>query len=469
MNRRQFLLKSAATACITPFVQWQPRIIPQRKEVVVLGAGLSGLYTAVLLQDAGYSVSVLEGRDRVGGKVFTLNHLVGKPEGGGWTVGDHYQRFRKLVDRFHLNLLELPMVAGPSGTMFYVNGQRVALKDWSMAKPNQLSDAERQTPPPALLGKFIRSVNPLKGGREWFEKPHPDLDISIDAFLRKQKASKEARRLMNIAPNTNDLKNTSLLWAMRDDERRKRYASDTFYRIEGGNGRLVDAMAAALRQPVQRSKKVIGIDQTDTQVSIRCTDGTTTSADYVVSTLPFSVMRGIEINPKPPALQAEAIRRLPYTAISQVYIQVEQPFWADDDFPVSMWTDTAIERVLPITNEKGQISMIVVWMDGENALNFDKLPPEKQEKQVIETLRTIRPTTTDALQVVHTQHWAKHPFALGAYAHFAPKQITRFARQMALPHGALFFAGEHTAVESPGMEGALESAERVVQELMQAS
>lgn len=469
MNRRQFLLQSATTTCIIPLLGWQPNIIPQRKEVVVLGAGLSGLYTALLLQDAGYSVRVLEGWDRIGGKVFTLNHLVGKPEGGGWTIGDHYQRFHKLANRFRLNLLELPVVAGPSGTMFYVNGQRIALKDWSMAKPNQLSDAERQTPPPALLGKFIRSVNPLKDGRDWLEQPHPDLDISIDAFLRKQNASKEARRLMNIAPNTNDLKNTSLLWAMRDDERRKRYASDKFYRIEGGNGRLVDAMAEALRQPVLLNKKVIGIYQTDAQVAVHCADGTTTSADYVVSTLPFSVMRGIEINPKPPALQAEAIRLLPYTTISQVYIQVEQPFWADDDFPVSMWTDTAIERVLPITNEKGQINMIVAWMDGKNALYFDKLTPGKQEKHVIETLRAIRPATTDALRVVHTQCWGKHPFALGAYAHFAPKQITRFARQMALPYGALFFAGEHTAVESPGMEGALESAERVVQELIQAS
>ncbi|HRK74869.1 MAG TPA: FAD-dependent oxidoreductase, partial [Rhodothermales bacterium] len=68
----------------------------------------------------------------------------------------------------------------------------------------------------------------------------------------------------------------------------------------------------------------------------------------------------------------------------------------------------------------------------------------------------------------HTQRWARNPFSLGAYSHFAPGQITRFARHIAQPIGALHLAGEHTAIESPGMEGALESAERVVRELMNA-
>ncbi|HRR08517.1 MAG TPA: NAD(P)/FAD-dependent oxidoreductase [Rhodothermales bacterium] len=468
MNRRQFLVQSAASACILPFAGWQTAFIPKRKEVIILGAGLSGLYAALLLQESGYTVTVLEGKDRIGGKVFTLNHLTGKPEGGGWTIGDHYARFRSLVERFKLNLLELPVVAGPPGTLFFVNGQRVALRDWSMAKPNQLSDGERQTPPPALLGKFIRSHNPLQHARDWFDNPHPDLDISIETFLRKQKASKEALRLMRVAPNTNDLHKTSLLWAMRDDERRKRHSGDRFYRIEGGNSRLISALATSLNHPVMLNKIVQKIQQSEGKVSITCTDGSVSKADYIISTLPFSVMRGLDIKPVPPVLQAEAIQHLPYTAITQVYLQVEQPFWADDDFPVAMWTDTAIERVLPITNEKGQISMLVVWMDGKNALAFDKLQPEKQSRQVIDTIGAIRPATRDALTVVHTQRWARNPFSLGAYSHFAPGQITRFARHIAQPIGALHLAGEHTAIESPGMEGALESAERVVRELMNA-
>ncbi len=60
--------------------------------VLVLGAGLSGLYTALLLEAKGLGVTELEARDRVGGRVHTLDDLPGKPEAGGQTLSEKYQR-----------------------------------------------------------------------------------------------------------------------------------------------------------------------------------------------------------------------------------------------------------------------------------------------------------------------------------------------------------------------------------------
>ena len=58
-------------------------------------------------------------------------------------------------------------------------------------------------------------------------------------------------------------------------------------------------------------------------------------------------------------------------------------------------------------------------------------------------------------------------FAGGAYACWEPGQITRFANEVAKPHGRLFFAGEHTAAVARGMEGAMESGERAALEVME--
>ncbi|MEM6335822.1 MAG: FAD-dependent oxidoreductase, partial [Bacteroidota bacterium] len=60
--------------------------------------------------------------------------------------------------------------------------------------------------------------------------------------------------------------------------------------------------------------------------------------------------------------------------------------------------------------------------------------------------------------------WGTDPWAGGSQAYFAPGQIRDFVPAMTRPHGRLYFAGSHTAVGSAGMEGALESAERAVEQ-----
>ena len=62
--------------------------------------------------------------------------------------------------------------------------------------------------------------------------------------------------------------------------------------------------------------------------------------------------------------------------------------------------------------------------------------------------------------------WAREPYSRGAYSNYLPGQVTRLKPVMAKPWHRLHFAGEHTAFTSPGMEGALESAERVTDELV---
>ena len=80
-SRRKFLQSSAALFSVAslPPVSWAST----STDVIVIGAGLSGLYAADLLEQAGLSVKVLEGRDRIGGRLHTLNDVPGAPEAGG--------------------------------------------------------------------------------------------------------------------------------------------------------------------------------------------------------------------------------------------------------------------------------------------------------------------------------------------------------------------------------------------------
>jgi len=81
-------------------------------------------------------------------------------------------------------------------------------------------------------------------------------------------------------------------------------------------------------------------------------------------------------------------------------------------------------------------------------------------------LARIRPSTKDNVEVARIVSWSREPYSKGAYANFHPGQVTRLKPVMAKPWQRLHFAGEHTAFTSPGMEGALESAERVTDEVV---
>ena len=74
--------------------------------------------------------------------------------------------------------------------------------------------------------------------------------------------------------------------------------------------------------------------------------------------------------------------------------------------------------------------------------------------------------STNAVEAVASTSWANDPYAGGAYPYYQPGQVGRLRGTMARPLGRLHFAGEHTGVTQPGMEGAAESADRAVAEVL---
>lgn len=80
ITRRKFMQSAAAVsvAFATPRIGWGQTSV----DVIVIGAGMSGLNAALNLEDQGVDVMVLEGRNRVGGRVYSLEEVPGHPEAG---------------------------------------------------------------------------------------------------------------------------------------------------------------------------------------------------------------------------------------------------------------------------------------------------------------------------------------------------------------------------------------------------
>ncbi len=271
---------------------------------------------------------------------------------------------------------------------------------------------------------------------------------------------------MNVASNCTDLSTTSTLWALRNAQRRRDGKKGALVSTVGGNQRLAEAMAGAVQGQLLTGKPVTAIRSLDDRVDVECADGSVHGAEFCVVTVPFSVLRGIEVTPGFEGLQKEAVEELPYTAITKYYLIPAEPYWETDGLPPTMWTDTIIERVFPNRDAAGQIQSLTCWVDGSNADILDAMPEDEQVATVLAEFAKIRPSTAEKLTNAKTVSWGADPYSKGAYANFLPGQVTRLKPVMDKPWHRIHFAGEHTAVTTPGMEGAIETAQRAANEII---
>ncbi|MCX6551010.1 MAG: FAD-dependent oxidoreductase [Acidobacteria bacterium] len=463
VDRRTFLKVAGGTALTLPWLGCSGSKAPGGS-VVIVGAGLSGISTALLLEERGIAVTLVEARDRIGGRIYTMDDVVGKPDAGGPVLGASYERLLKIAKALDAPIV--PMKNFETSELEYVNGQNVIAADWAGSAANKLVGAEREILPGLLVGFYAGKNLTLEDGHAWTSPKHADLDIPLDEFLRRQGASPEALRLMNIASNNNDLSTTSALWALREAQRRRDTKVRGMMESPGGNSRIPEKLATAIKGPIHKGSPVTKISSGQNGVEVTCASGATYKADYCVITVPFSVLRGITVDPPFQGAQKEAVEQIPYTAITQYFLVPKKSFWDEDKLPPLMWTDTPIERIFPQRDPDGRLMSLTCWIDGASAIKLDAMPEADQIAFVKAELARIRPSTKDNVEVARIMSWARDPYSKGAYSNYLPGQATRLKPVMGNPWQRLHFAGEHTAFTSPGMEGAMESAERVADEVL---
>jgi monoamine oxidase len=113
-----------------------------------------------------------------------------------------------------------------------------------------------------------------------------------------------------------------------------------------------------------------------------------------------------------------------------------------------------------------EVTSFTAWTLGPNASVLDALAPADAGRRVIAEIERIRPAARGQLEFLGIKSWGTDPFAQGGWAYFKPGQITRFGAAMGAPHGQIRFCGEHLGRVSRGMEGAMESGERVATEIL---
>ena len=440
-------------------------------DVIIIGAGLSGLYAAMLLQQAGHDVTVLEARDRVGGRLYTLDDMPGAVEAGGNVLASSYARVIDTVNALGLEL-EAPagMAGGSRNQVLHIDGEFISLGDWETSPSNPMP-AEFQAMPPGMVINATLRNNPLTDATDWQSSETHQYDISLGEHLRPLGITDEAASLaFTTGAYGSTAADASLLQLYRIGAGRRQarqLPGATVYKIKGGNQRLPEAMAATLDTPVLLNNIVTRIDQAEDGVSVTTSDGDTYRADYVIASVPFKALRYIEMSPKLPSLQQQAIDELSYSHVIQAHLVVNAPYSGEQ--PPNLWTDQVIERVFAFSAEgTDEVSNAVIWINGANAENLSALAEIERDQAILDSFYAIYPDAEDNVELRHVVDWGKDPFAGGSWADWEPGQISQYINVMSKPFQRLYFAGEHTAVANPGMESAMESGERAANEVIAA-
>ena len=465
MTTRRQLLQYAVGAAAT--LAWPVRARGAGEpDVIVIGAGLAGLNAASILSDAGLKVRVLEGSRRIGGRMLTLDDVPGRPEAGGLQVGAMYARVLDAARRLEVGVV--PDQRRPAFAL-HVRGTTLTVDDWPDAAVNELAAAERRLPPYALLGSYARPANPLESLDDWMRPEHVALDVALDDFLRGRGASSEALRLIGCNLNGNSLDSLSTLGLMRSLTIFGANAGggEQFF-IKGGSSRLPEAMARTLPEEVLLGEVVTAIRSGDDGCEVACANGSRHRAAFVLSSMPFSTLRDVAIEPALAGPQAAAVAGAQYTRITQVHLRGRRRYWEGDGLPAPMWTDTGVGRLFAGAAYGGAADQHVnVWVTGPDADAFDRMDDAALFAHVCREIERIRPSTAGEFELARIVSWQKNPLNRGAYFHWGPGQVARWAATISAPHGRLHFAGEHTAQLMSGMEGAMESGERAALEILE--
>jgi monoamine oxidase len=428
-------------------------------DTIIIGAGLSGLHAARLLEAEGLSIHVLEASDRVGGRIFTMDDVPSNPDAGGMEIGQMYARARATVSDLNVELSAFP--TSPSGMTINYGDYNTTLTNWSDWEHNPLPDDLKKMFPFSIIRSAMPSPNPLEELDSWLDPEALQYDVPLTYYLKNLGDNDVIREMVDISLQGDSVDNISMLGELRKGRigqfERSNGPSEM---IVGGASRLPEAMAKSLKTPVLHNKKVTSIKRNGQKSFIECEDGDKFSAEHVICTVPYAVLKDIIIEPDFPELQKRAINEIPYLPATAFYFTSSEPFWESDGLPPTMWTNSSIERVFALASNENPVAVFWGLINGNNALAFDKLTQKDQVQLILTEMARIRPASRGKLTVHKIHSWTAAPYSRGAWAYWKPNQIREFSDTYCVTHQNIHFAGEHTSTFAAGIEGAFESGER---------
>ncbi len=459
LTRRE-LLAGTAGAAVSLGAGRAFAAAPKRVDVVVVGAGLAGLVCAYELQSAGRTVTVLEARNRPGGRVYTVRKGFASnqhAEGGGEFIDtkDTLMRFyagrlglpledlRAEPDRHLDGVAYLGQTRRPTSTVLTGGVQKEIDRFWNRVE---------------ALAAPLDPRDPVAAGARLDGRSAASLldSLHIEGTARIV-LEHQLRKRFTVEPDRLSLLFLCQTVRRRVDQPRSGVAA---LRIRGGNDQLPRAFSELIDDlRLVTAAQRIGLHAGGVRVGIHRGE---VIARFCVLAAPLPAVRKlIEFSPPLPRVLADAITELQYGDATKILLQYARRFWRARGNSGRILTDLTFQTAWEATSgEAGSRGILTAYATGRSGAIYAGRFPTTRQLLAADEIDDVYPGSRALFTHGGAAAWRNEAPSGGSIAAYSPGQVTRYWRVLRQRHGRLLLAGEHTDSYAGSMEGAVRSGRR---------
>lgn len=451
------------------------------KQIIIVGAGISGLVAALLLKEAGHKVTILEANNRIGGRIYTIREPFSRGlyfNAGPMRIPDTHKLTLAYIRKFKLQLNLF--INKTVSDIIYTNNIKTRLnifeKNPSILGYPILESEKGKTAEELMLDVLEPILNYIKKdpNKNWSIVEKKYKAYSLGTFLTEY-YSDGAIDMIGVLLDMEAYMGMSLIEVLRE---MVFFTSTTkYYEITGGMDALPKAFLSQLNENIFMRYKVEKIIQENSKVMMQVNHEQTierfmVTGDVAIVTIPFSALRFVEIQPYNlfSYYKRRAIRELNYIAATKIAIEFKSRFWEKagqcggksiTDLPIRFTYYPSYGIHTP-----GAATVLASYTWADEALTWDSLPNRERIRYALKNLAEIYGDIVYSEFVTGTSFsWSQNPYSCGAFTAFEPGQELELFPYITPPSGKVHFAGEHTTLTHGWMQGAIESGVRVAYEV----
>jgi len=393
---------------------------PNGKSVLVIGAGIAGLSAATHLKNNGFSVTILEAQDRVGGRIRTDRSLeIPFDEGASWIHGPTNNPIKKLASE-----------AGAS--TFVTEDDQVVVFDWNGVAYSDALLTSAEDAFSDALEAVLAEGNTAQSFQTIFNQLYPNQindrlwNYMLSAYLEFDTGA--------------DISQLSSVFF--DDDEAYGGADQL---ITNGYDLLTDFLANGL--DIQLNHPVSAINYLQEKVIVT-SNGIDREADYAVVTVPLGVLKknSISFIPAFPEAKKAAISRTNMGNVNKFLLTWEQAFWDNQAHYFGLTPETKGKFNYFLNLQKATSSnALMTFAFGEYASITETMSDSALISEIMLHLKQIYGSSIPEPTAFRRTQWGQHPYTFGAYS-YATNGTTSadFDLLAEALNDRVFFAGEHT-------------------------
>ncbi|MEM8532376.1 MAG: FAD-dependent oxidoreductase [Chloroflexota bacterium] len=445
-------------------------------DVIVIGAGFAGLTTARELVRAGQKVLLLEARDRVGGRVHSIEMAGLRLDIGGRYLGRGQTEALALAKEFDVTFYP-PQVDGQM--LQSLNGRIVSIDDEFSGLISKEVGEEYER----VAEQLEEMAQTLPAHESWNAPNALDWDsMTAEAWVRAHTQHPETVELLRgiciglVSAEMYEVSFLALLWYIRTSD--GMYNAVDFengllkHLVKGSMHQLSMRLAESLADQLKLNSPVFRIEQDEQGVRVLSDSGTYTASHVIVAISPMLAGR-ITYAPALSPMRDTLMQKFAHGRLASILVAYERPFWCERGLSgmVSGDADSWATNVLHVTPPGQPHGVLSCFVEPSKIVQFAAFTDDERKALILRDL--VRYFGDEAATpIAYAEvNWTTETYTRGGYGwSLPPGALTMFGHTLRKPEGRVHWAGTETAEMFAGyIEGAIRSGKRAAHEILEKS